>query len=122
MTNRKHHHAVIWLLATALLGLLTAVAQEGNAKNPKKKIGSVVVEVKDRQSQEPVTGAIVFLTVDGSDYPRSPESDDEGKAEFTDVPHGQATVQATKDGWKTAGVTITLDGKTRKISLQMEKK
>ncbi len=68
-----------------------------------------------------MAGAIVFLSVDGSDYPHAPETDDEGKAEFTDVPQGQATVQTTKDGWKTAGLTIALDDKTRKISLQMEK-
>lgn len=127
---KKHDRRTVLLLLSAACLLPCADAQDkekgkddkGKEKSKKPKGAVISVEVKDKDSQEPLRDVYVFLTVRGTEYERTITSGDDGKAEFKDVPKGTALVQATKDGWKNAGQESALDGNSRTFSLVMEKK
>lgn len=125
---------IAMVLSACLLLVLPFQAQDdqdkGKSKEPKKeatksapaRLASLVVEVKGKRSLQAVGAVDVFLSVAGTDYERTTSSDDTGKAEFKQVPLGTALVQATKEGWITAGTNVDLSDATRTISLLMEQR
>jgi hypothetical protein len=87
-----------------------------------QRLASIIVEVKGKQSQQAMGAVEVFLSVAETDWERTTSTDDSGRAEFKQVPRGPALVQATKEGWRTAGTNVDLSDATRTISLVMEQK
>jgi hypothetical protein len=104
-------------IACALLVAGNGAAQETEPTDEPPAELDVKVSSK---SGELLRGVTVYVNIEAANHQRS--TDAAGLARFTELPSGDATVQATMNGWKPAGKKVALTaGKRLELRLTLER-
>lgn len=102
------------LISLLVVGLpLALVSQE--------RKGKIQVTVHGGTSNSPVKGADVHVRSSSGEFEDSAQTNNNGVASLSNVPHGTMLIQITARGWRTAGGQHVLNGERLNVSVTLDK-
>ena len=129
MMNKGFCKVLLISGAVIVLGLLTAchwVSGASQTRTPSPMIAKGRIEGSAvDEERRPVTQVVIVIattTATGEINEMAPVTNEQGEFGFPDLPPGQYTLRATRDGYKPQTLTVTVtDGKTIRADFVMRK-